>query len=509
MSDRRRTPSLRTNILSNFIGQALLMVLSLVSTYLVFRRLGPEILGVIYFATTVTFVFNILSDVGLSYTVTREIAAFRGSRAGYVEDLIGSMSVLVWLAYGVSCLIVIGFASYLINHWLKIDSADSAEVTLAFQVISASLLVSIPRMIYGAVLSGYERMDLMNLANVGNAGITQLGLILVLAMGGSLYYVAAWYALSALIGIAIFMALAGRLAGFHALRLKFRTAVIRDNVRFGSMLFVNSMVGYLLYQIDRWVISRLLPVSQLGYYGVAQGFASKASMVSGAIATAAFPTLSRGVTNQARSGWVGQYHKLQDLTTYVLVPLCAAVAMLGIVVMEIVFSHEVMKAAWLPLIFLSLGQLLLGFQYVPYMLSLAMKRPEMSLYPSLTALVVVVPGAILLTMNFGLSGAALTMALASFVHMMFFLPRFSAGCLETGTLQWYRTSGAYVGIGLLAYGLPWATLGVLGQGLNIYGLSVSYVAGTLVYLYAGWLITGRGLRDAIVHHLHSLRLRHA
>lgn len=507
MNSRRRSPSLRTNILSNFIGQALLMLLSLVSTYLIFHRLGPEVLGVIFFSTTVTFVFNILSDVGLSYTVTREIAAFRESRASYVEDLIGSISVLVWLAYGISCLVVVAFSSYLVNHWLKIDGVDPADLALAFQIISASLLVSIPRMIYGSILTGYERMDLFNLANVGSTGITQLGLILILVIGGGLYYVAVWYALSALIGIALFMVLAGRLAGFRALHLKFRASVIRDNVRFGSLMFVNSMTGYLLYQIDRWAISRLLPVSLLGYYGVAQGFASKASMVSGAIATAAFPALAHGVTNQERSHWLGQYHKLQDLTVYVLVPLCAAVAMLGIVVMEVVFSREVMEAAWMPLIFLSVGQLLLGFQYVPYMLSLAMKRPEMSLYPSLLALVVVLPAAVLLTMYFGLSGAALTTALASFVHMMFFLPRFSAGCLETGAWQWYRKSGTYAGIGLLAYGLPWLVLGVLGLGLNIYGLAAVYAAGTLVYLYAGWIISEQSLKNAIVHHFLSLRTR--
>jgi len=485
------------------------MVLALVSAHFVFEKLGLEILGVIYFATTVTFVFNILSDVGLSHTVTREIAAYRESRGDYVKDLIGSTSVLAWVACGVSCLIVVMLSPYLVNHWLKIDEIESADATLAFQIISAALLLSVPRAIYGATLAGYERIDLYNLANVGSAGVTQLGLILILAVGGNLYAIAVWYALSALIGIAIFIFLAGRLAGFHALRLKFRAAVIRDNVRFGSLLFINSMVGYLLYQIDRWVISRLLPVSLLGYYGVAQGFASKASMVSGAIATAAFPALSHGVTNQERSRWTSQYHKLQDLTAYVLVPLCAAVAMLGIVIMEVVFSRQVMEAAWLPLIFLSVGQLLLGLQYVPYMLSLAMKRPEISLYPSLLALAVVIPAAVLLTLYFGLAGAALTPVLASFVQMMFFLPRFSSECLATGAWQWYRKSGAYVGVGLFVYGLPWLLLGFFGTGLDLYGLVASYIAGTLIYMYLGWLISGRELKSAIVHHLHSLRFRYA
>ena len=42
-----------------------------------------------------------------------------------------------------------------------------------------------------------------------------------------------------------------------------------------------------------------------------------------------------------------------------IIPASAAVAMVGIVVMALVFNYEIVKAAWLPLLFLSVGQLLL------------------------------------------------------------------------------------------------------------------------------------------------------
>ena len=73
---------LKRNILSNMSGQAILMVLCLVSTHLVFRKLGADVLGVICFSVTVTFVLGILSDMGLSTAVTREIAAQRHRDGG-------------------------------------------------------------------------------------------------------------------------------------------------------------------------------------------------------------------------------------------------------------------------------------------------------------------------------------------------------------------------------------------------------------------------------------------
>jgi len=76
---------------------------------------------------------------------------------------------------------------------------------------------------------------------------------------------------------------------------------------------------------------------------VAQGLASKGNMIPGAIATAAFPTLTSGVVNRARSDWMGQYNKLHDFTCFLLVPVTAAVAMLGVVVMALVFNQEAVK----------------------------------------------------------------------------------------------------------------------------------------------------------------------
>ena len=40
---------LKRNIAANMIGQGILMILSLVSTRLIFKGLGPDVLGVIYF----------------------------------------------------------------------------------------------------------------------------------------------------------------------------------------------------------------------------------------------------------------------------------------------------------------------------------------------------------------------------------------------------------------------------------------------------------------------------
>jgi O-antigen/teichoic acid export membrane protein len=241
----------------------------------------------------------------------------------------------------------------------------------------------------------------------------------------------------------------------------------------------------------------------LGYYGVAQGLVSKGGMVPGAIASAAFPALSTGVSSKDRSGWMTQYHKLQDFCSYLYVPASAAVAMLGIIVMRYVLNVEVVQNTWPALVFLSIGQLLLGLQYVPYMLTLAMKRPEIALRANLWTLVVSVPAAILLTIRFGLAGAAFSVILASVLNMFHFIPRFSAECLKTSGWKWFRMSGFLTALGFLSYGLPWSALWMMGRGLDAYGLVVAYVFGSIVFLLVGWYVIGPELKDLVRKQLQS------
>ena len=488
---------LKRNIISNMCGQAILMVLSLVSTHLVFHKLGADVLGVIYFSLTVTFVLIILSDMGLSPTVTREIAAHRHNDSSYVSDLVGSSSVIAWIAYGSSCFLIVLFSPFLIKHWLQIGTIGHHEAIISFAIISAALLLAIPRVVYGAIIAGHERMDMWNVANVAAVGVQQLGMIVVLALGGTLYAVAVWYGVSGIVGLVIFCAVASRLSGISPWHLSFRSAVIRRNFHFGSRLFANTMVGYLVGQVDKWIISKFLPASTLGYYGVAQGLVSKGSMVPGTIAAAAFPALSTGVGNKDRSGWMGQYLKLQDFTCYVYFPVTGAVAMLGIVVIRYVFNNEIAELIWRPLLLLAISQYALGLLTVPFWLAVAFKRPDISLRTNIWALLLVVPITVVLVYRYGLIGAAASSVLYAAWQLFYFIPRFCSECLGTSALLWYRHAGTFSAIGLIAYGLPWIIAWTLGEGLTLMGLVSAYFVGTFAFTWIGWLQAGPGLQAAV------------
>ncbi len=492
-----RGSSIRRNILFSLAGQAILVLLSLVATHMVFRRLGAEVLGIIGFAVTVSQLLIIVSEMGISIVVTREVAAHRSTDRAYVEDLVTSVSALAWTAFVVASVVICVLAGWMVRHWLQLETTDRDAAAIAFGIICVSMLLAVPRNIYGAVVSGYERMDLWNVANVLTVGVQQLGMAILLGLGGTLIHVAAWYALTGLFGIGAYMVLVARMVGARSLLPIYRHATIRRNLGFGASLFANSLVGYLTTQADRWTIGKFLPTSVLGYYSFIQGLLGKGAIVPGAIANAAFPALSSRVATEPRAAWLGQYQKLQDLCCYVYAPVSAAIAMLGVVVTAIVFNADVATNIALPLALLSVAQYLYGALYVPYWLAMAMRRPDLSLRANVTALPVVVPATVALIYFFGLTGAALSFLTYVAWHYLYFVPRFAKVCLQRSAWQWWRRTGMFFAALLVAYGVPWWLASVIGTDQVFAGLIVAYVIGTAVFVGLGWLVVGDELRGEL------------
>src|ERR1700738_3379232 len=87
------------NVLYNFAGQSLLLLLGLVAVRFVFRQLGADALGIIYTAATVSAVLSGVLELGISATIVREVAANIVSDPVYVRHLIRTGSALYWLVY--------------------------------------------------------------------------------------------------------------------------------------------------------------------------------------------------------------------------------------------------------------------------------------------------------------------------------------------------------------------------------------------------------------------------
>src|ERR1700694_2801151 len=96
---------LSRNLVFNVVGQGLALALSFVAVKFIFKQLGDDLFGIIYFNITLATVVSAALELGILATTSREVALYFGSEPGYVTKLIQTASLLYW---SLGILILIG-----------------------------------------------------------------------------------------------------------------------------------------------------------------------------------------------------------------------------------------------------------------------------------------------------------------------------------------------------------------------------------------------------------------
>ena len=95
---------LSKNIIYNLLGQGLVVIISLVAIKYIFKQLGGDMLGIIYFSLAFSTVLYAVLEVGICSTTIREVAAHSESEPEYIRGMIKTASLFYWSAY---CLLAI------------------------------------------------------------------------------------------------------------------------------------------------------------------------------------------------------------------------------------------------------------------------------------------------------------------------------------------------------------------------------------------------------------------
>ena len=176
----------------NVVGQSLVLVLSLIAVRFIFRRLGNDVFGIIFFNITLTAVLTRVLELGASSTIVREVSSAFESERAYVRDLVRTASFLYW-AIGLLLMLFIWItAPLLVTNWINLTTIDPNTAATMLRILSVPALVALPRGLYTAMFRGRQRMGYNNAIDVGASIVQQFGILVVLLAGGSPYMVAGW-----------------------------------------------------------------------------------------------------------------------------------------------------------------------------------------------------------------------------------------------------------------------------------------------------------------------------
>jgi O-antigen/teichoic acid export membrane protein len=495
---------LSKNILYNLFGQGLIIVLGFVAVKFIFKQLGQDALGIIYFTFTLNTLLTALLALGINETTVREVAAFHEGDPTYIKHLLETASFFYWGLYILAAAALYAAAPWLVTKWINLDTLSPSTAILILRLLGIAALLVLPRSFCASTLRGIQRMDLTNLIDVGISALQQFGAIVVLFLGGGLIQVTLWMASCYLLGLIIYMIVCAHFFGGKAFVPRISTSVIDRNAGYTFRLAGITVFSMIQTQSDKAIVSKLLPLGVFGYYGMAYNAVSRGMLVTAAVTQAVFPSFSALYKEGDRDGLMRQYRKLQDLVCYAIIPMFTAIPFAARPLFTFVLNAQAAQMLFWPVTFLCVGFCMNATLNIPYVFTLAVGKPEIAARANFYALFVVLPVTALLVYRFGIAGAGFSWVYYHLFAYAYTVPRTCSECLDIPVWKWYLHVCKVFALAGLTYGGAWAILRLVGS-FSILSLALAYVLGSSLFAAGSFLLVGSELRNTFLSLVRSFR----
>lgn len=438
-------PRLRINVLANAAGRLSSMALAILCTPLYIHFLGIEAYGLIGFYITLQASLSFL-EMGLSRACNRELAHCSGRGAEVSREMLDtlrSLEIIYWVVALLIGMVLTLISSWLASSWLHSAVFSPSDLKGCIILMAWVIALRWPMGIYSGALMGLQRQVLMNGVQFASSLLGWVGSVVVLwLVHADVQTFFLWQLLVAACSTGMFAAVAwwAMPGTFGAGR--FSLVVIRRVASFAAGVGGNAILGTLLLQADKLILSAFLPLKQFGYYALASVIANMVSMVANPVSNAVFPRFSQHVGGDVPSSQVSAlYHLACQTVAVLIIPSALVIALFPKEVLYVYTGAEdIASQAGLVLSILVVAKMLHALMLVPYSLQLAYAWVRLSLYINIVTVLWFVPVVYFLAGEYGSTGAAIARLMVTIGYIVIGLPLMHRRLLAGELGQWmWRT----------------------------------------------------------------------
>jgi O-antigen/teichoic acid export membrane protein len=400
---------LRNNLIANYAGSIWigLMAFAFIPVYV--RLMGIEAYGLVGFFIPLQSAFAVL-DLGLSTTLTREFArlSILPEPRPPQRALLRTVEMISWVMAVVIGAAILAGARPIAELWIRPERLPIASVTHAIMMMGIVMIVQWPLSIYSSGLLGLQRQISLNKVNAVMATLRGAGAIAALRfIAPTVEVFFAWQVLVTAAHTACVAGMLWRAIGWpHAGRFD-RTA-LTSIWRFAAGLGGITLVTTLLQQTDKLVVSKVLPLSALGYYAIAATVALSLYRITMPLVATLFPRFSQLAAAGDERTLTSLYHRSCEGLSVAMLPAAVFIAFFSRDVLFL-WTHDPVtsRETHVILSILVIGTAMSGLMVVPYLVQLAYGWTKLAFGFNLIAVLVLIPGALFLTHRYGAVGASI------------------------------------------------------------------------------------------------------
>jgi O-antigen/teichoic acid export membrane protein len=412
---------LKSNIIANYLGSGWSALMSFAFIPLYVRYLGMESYGLIGIFSVMQAWF-MLVEVGLAPTLGREMARFQAGAhtAKGIRDLLWSIELICFGIAAVILTAALASADWLATDWLTFSSLPPATVSSALAVMGGVVSVRFLVTVYRSALAGLEHQ--VWLGCIGAVFATGRGVGVVAVIVWVSPSVVAFFLFQAVISVIEAMVVAFKVKQSlprSPQRVNFDIRALSEVKQFAGGISTITLLKLVLTQLDKVLLSTLLPLVQFGHYMLAAAVANVFAAMTAPLTSAIYPRLIRFVTSENGPSLKKTYHDFTQLLVIVITP-AAMILILFCDHVLLLWTRDaaVTQAAAPILVLLIVGAFFNALIQPAYFLQLAHGATKFAVLVNAVSAVIVVPATFLAIRHFGSIGAPTVWVLLNVGYMI-------------------------------------------------------------------------------------------
>jgi O-antigen/teichoic acid export membrane protein len=332
-------PSLKRNAAANYAAQIFTVIAGVVMAPVYLSYMGTEAYGLIGFFTMMTAWFQLL-DIGLTPTMAREAARFRGGAisADTLRALLRALEIVFGSVSLIGAAILVFLAHTIATKWLQVQRLPVAEVAQAVMFMGLAVPLRWMSGLYRGVVNGFERQVWLSGFTILISFLRFVGVLAVfIAIGTTPVDFFAYQLGVAVCEFAGLSAMSYRISRRgNGPREPFSRKPLLANLTFSLTIAFTATAWVAISQTDKLLLSKLLPLAEYGVFALAVVAANGINAVGAPLGQAVLPRLTKLAAERDEAGLA----RLYDAATQ---GVCVVVAPAATVLF--LFSEPVL-AAW-------------------------------------------------------------------------------------------------------------------------------------------------------------------
>lgn len=429
------------NILAGYASQVYTVLIGIVMMPVFIRYMGTETYGLVGFFTMLQAWFQLL-DVGLTPTMARETARFRGGAvdANTLRRLLRSLEGIFFGIAVIGCCLMIAFSPKIASTWLKVQELPLEEVSQAIMIMALIIALRWVCGLYRGAISGFEHFVWLSGFNIFFSTVRFVAIIpFFIYIGTSATHFFCYQLAVALIETALLIIQTYRLMPkvSSASSMAWEWRPLRNLLSFSLGIAFTNSIGILVTQTDKLLLSTLLPLKEYGSFTLVVLIANGVTMISSPIFLAMQPRLTKLSAEEDNAELILLYRRATQLVGLISVPAATILAFFPQQVLWAWTGDNAMSASAAPILALyAAGNGLFAMAAFPYYLQFAKGDIRLHVIGNALFVLLLIPSLIWATSRYGILGAGYSWLFSNIAYFLFWVPKVHHKFVKGLHTQW-------------------------------------------------------------------------